>query len=160
MAIALLCCSFALTAFAYTKEQQRRGLAKCESKADACKKNCEGLSGISALYNRCITDCELTFLRCLGRIGLTPDETPPPRIGGLPPNPTPTPPKGPGKISGLPESNPTATPRKKGPGKVSGLPGKSAPVSSPSGPVLLEKTGSASSTPKPTPKKHNNDHHH
>lgn len=71
-------------------------------------------------------------------------------------NPTSTPRKGPGQVTPPPKSHPTATPRK-GPGKVGGLPvGKSSPTPSPSGPVLLEKSGKPSPTPKPTPKK---DHH-
>ena len=71
----------------------------------------------------------------------------PPKQGQ--PNPTATPRKGPGQVSGKPKSNPTSTPRP-GPGKTgtSGI-GHSSPTPTPSGPILQNK----SEQPSPTPHK-------
>jgi len=154
VATALICCSFAFAALAYTKTQQQRGKAKCDGNLDACYQKCQGLSGLGDdIWNRCNANCELSWLNCYKRIGLSPDGTPPPRIGGLP---TPTPRPGPSATAPPNKSNPTPIP-KKGPGKVgtSGI-GHSSPSPTASVPVLLKK----SNTPTPTPHSSSKKGHH
>jgi hypothetical protein len=158
IAVALISCAFVFAAFAITKDQQA-GADKCWAAWEDCAaKICTAgrASHSEGWYSRCTDYCYGRYVKCMDHYGLQagiPNGTPPPRIGGLPPNPTPTPRKGPGNISGLPVSNPTPTPRK-GPGKTgtTGI-GRSSPTPSPTGPVLLEKSGKPSPTPKPTPKK-------
>lgn len=146
IATALILCSFVFAAFAISKEQQA-GSDKCFAAYQDCiSKTCT--AGRAAhgegWYTRCTDYCHGKYTKCMDYWGLAskPSSSAPPRIGGLPPNPTATPRKGPEGISGLPESNATPTP-KKGPGKTgtSGI-GHSSPTA----------------TPKSTPKKHDHQH--
>ena len=123
-AAALFSASFALTAFAISKEQQA-GSDKCWAAYQDCVANvCT--AGRAAhgegWYGRCTNYCYGKYTKCMDYYGLQsmPKGASPTRVGGLPPNPTPTPRKGPVGISGLPESNATPTPRK-GPGKAGTL---------------------------------------
>ena len=125
--------------------------------APNCNDNCE--AGHTACMNWCVDHNKTTKSRkhCLaGCDAYWYSGKNPQSIG--PADPSNPPRKGPGNISGLPESNPTPTPRK-GPGKIgtTGI-GKASPAPTPSAtkpPVLLKESGSPS--PTPTRKK---DHHH
>ncbi len=132
----------------------------CETGWNDCLLWCVKHNKTQKSREQCVDNCRVYWLSGKNPQSIGPgNPSNPPRkgpgnISGLPvSNPTPTPRKGPGGISGLPESNPTPKPRK-GPGKVgtSGI-GHSSPSPSPKGPVLLEKSGK----PSPTPKK--GDHH-
>ncbi len=163
IAATLICCSFVFTAFAISKEQQV-GADKCFSAYQNCVSNvCT--AGRAAhgegWYGRCTDYCYGKYTRCMDHLGLAsmPKGELPSRIGGLPPAPTPTPRKGPGKISGLPESNPAATPRK-GPGKVGSLPLGNPTPSATTSPTLRSGTGHASPSPSSSPKANSKKNHH
>src|SRR5205823_14921129 len=113
----------------------------CQKGYEACYSWCDAHNKKTTSILRCYQKCTDYWLSGKNPQSIGPgDPAKPPR-------------KGPGNISGLPVSNPTPTPRK-GPGKIgtTGI-GKASPTPSPKGPVLLEKSGKASSTPRPTPRK-------
>lgn len=154
IAATLISCALVLAAFALTDQELQQKLDNCHADRMDCSEGCQknfqkGLIDSDGLQS-CDNQCETDERKCKKAIEVAPKGTPPPKIGGLP---TPTPRPGPSATKPPNKTNPTPTPRK-GPGKTgtSGI-GHSSPTPSPKGPVLLEKSGKPSPTPKPS-------HHH
>ena len=134
---AVICLISATTLFAGLTADQKLELQRCAHTYDQCIKGCTPESS-----SQCKQACLNQYHECREKARI------PDYAHGGPPEVT-------GQNSPPNKSNPTptATPRK-GPGKIgtTGI-GKASPTPSPSGPVLLEKSGKPAPTPKPTPKK-------
>ena len=132
---AVICLVSTTTLFADLTADQKRELQKCAHTYDQCLKGCTPESS-----SQCKQACLNQYYDCRQKARI------PEYAHGGPPEVS-------GQNSPPNKSNPTPTPRK-GPGKIgtTGI-GRSSPTPSPSGPVLLEKSGKPAPTPKPTPKK-------
>lgn len=130
-ALVLVLASFVCSVFAISKQEAAKARQKCLDSYHYCEDVTCGHGGYTgnALLN-CQAFCLAQFNKCLDRVGLTPDGTPPDRIGR--PNPTPTP----DRHRGVGQANPT------------GKSNSSTPSATPSPPKFLK------ATPSPTPKKH------
>jgi len=143
LSASLICLIFVTTAWAGLTDTQKHELALCTHTYDQCVTACPNqLSQSGSQIGACQQACLNQYHDCRQKARIPdyvrgPGGSTEPTAPSNKSHPTPTPRKGPVGISGLPKSGSTPTP-------------------SPSASVLLEKSGKASSTPRPTPRKSHN----